>query len=86
MDSENWKTSHPHRLLLTITDKIDWRRNEKSIALLNLCIYCTWKNIKSSYNNKFKISGPTLNDKFKLPNGSHSVSDIQEYFEYIEKK
>ena len=55
--------------------------------LSNLSIYYTWKNIKSSYNNnKFKISAPTWNDKFELPDGSYSVSDIQNYFEYILKK
>ena len=53
----------------------------------NLSIYYTWKNIKSTYNNnKFKISAPTWNDKFELPDGSYSVSDIQDYFEYILKK
>ena len=46
-----------------------------------------WKNIKSSYNNnKFKISSPTWNDKFDLPDGSYFVSDIQDYFEYILKR
>ena len=46
-----------------------------------------WKNIKSSYNNnKFKISVPTWNDKFELPDGSYSILDIQYYFEYILKK
>ena len=60
---------------------------EKFIALSNLSIYYTWKNIKSSHNNnKFKISTPTWNDKFELPDGSYSVSDIQDYFEYILKK
>ena len=49
-------------------------------------IYYTWRNIKNSYNNKFKISAPTWNDKFELPDGSYSVSDIQDYFEYILKK
>ena len=50
-------------------------------------IYYTWKNIKNSYNNnKFKISAPTWNDEFELPDGSYSVSDIQDYFEYILKK
>ena len=54
------------------------------IALSNLSIYYTWKNIKSSYNNnKFKIPAPTWNDKFELPDGMYSVSDIQDYFEYI---
>ena len=41
---------------------------------------------KSSYNNKFKISAPLWNDKFELPDGSYSVSDIQDYFEYVLKK
>ena len=60
---------------------------EKVIALSNLSIYHTWKNIKSSYNNnKFKRSAPTWNDKFELPDGSYSVSDIQDCFEYIFKK
>ena len=53
----------------------------------NLSIYYTWKNIKSSYNNnKFKISAPTWNDKFELPDGLYSVWDIQDYFEYILEK
>ena len=87
MNSENSKTSEPHVLILKLTDKLDLRRGEKSIALSNLSIYYTWKNRKSSYNNnKFKISDPTWNDKFELPDGSYSVSDIQDYFEYILKK
>ena len=87
MNSENSKTSEPHVLILKLTDKLDLRRGEKIIALSNLSIYYTWKNIKSSYNNnKFKISAPTWNDKFELPDGSYSVSNIQDYFEYILKK
>ena len=51
-----------------------------------LSIYNTKKNIKSSCNNnKFEISAPTWNDKFKLPDVSYSVSDIEDYFEYILK-
>ena len=57
------------------------------MALANLSIYYTWKNIKSEYNNnKFKISAPTWNDTFHLPGGSYSISDIQDYFEFIIKK
>ena len=57
MNSENSKTSKPHTLKLKLTDKLDLRIVEKVIALSNLSIYYTWKNIKSSYNyNKFKIS------------------------------
>ena len=54
------------------------------MALANLRIHYTWKNIKSAYNNnKFKISTPTWNDEIDLPDGSYSISDIQDYFEYI---
>ena len=87
MNSENSITSEPHVLMLKLTNKLDLRIGEKIIALSNLSIYYMWKNIKSSYNNnKFKISAPTWNDKFELPDGSYSVSDIQDYFEYILKK
>ena len=59
----------------------------KNTALANVSIYYTWKKIKSAYNNnKFKISAPTWNDEINLPDGSYSVSDIQDYFEYIIKK
>ena len=84
MNSENRKSSETHVLKLKFTDKLDLRRSEESIALSNLSIYYTRKNIKSSYNNnKFKISAPTQNDEFELPDGSYSVSDIQDYFAYI---
>ena len=87
MNSENSKTSEPHILKLKLTDKLDLRLDKKVIALSNLSIYYTWNNIKSSYNNnKFKISAPTWNEEFTLPDGSYSISDIQDYFEYIFKK
>ena len=87
MNSENSKTSEYHVLVLKLTDKLDLRRGQKTVALSNLSIYYTWKNIKSSYNNnKFKISAPTWNEEFELPAGSYSISDIQYYFEYILKK
>ena len=54
------------------------------MALANLSNYYTWKNIKSEYNNnKFKISVPAWNETFNLPDGSHSIDDIQDYFEFI---
>ena len=57
------------------------------MALANLSIYYTWKNIKSEYNNnKFKISAPTWNETFDLPDGSYSIADIQDYFQFIIKK
>ena len=84
MNSENSKSSNPHVLKLKFTSKLDLRLGEKVIALSNLSIYYTWRNMKSSYNNnKVKISTPTWNDEFKLPDGSYSVSDIQYYFKCI---
>ena len=83
MNSENSRTSKSHVLLLRLTDKLDLRKGQKAVALSNLSIYYTWKNIKSSYNNTFKISAPTWNEKFDLVDGSYSISDIQDYFEYI---
>ena len=87
MNSENSRTSEYHVLVLKLTDKLDLRRGQKTVALSNLSIYYTWKNIKSSYNNnKFKVSAPTWSEEFELPDGSYSVSDIQDYFEYILKE
>ena len=87
MNSENSRTSTYHVLMLKLTDKLDLSRGIKTVALSNLSSYYTWKNIKSSYNNnKFKISAPTWNEEFGLPNGSYSISDIQDYFEYILNK
>ena len=87
MNSENSKNSEWHVLILKLANKLDLRIREKTIALSNLSIYYTRKNIKSLYNNNnFKISAPTWNDKFELPDGSYSVSGIQDYFEYILKK
>ena len=74
MNSENSKTSEPHVLALKVTNKLDLRIDEKITALSNLSIYYTWRKIKSSYNqSKFKISAPTWNNKFELPDGSYSV-------------
>ena len=87
INSENSRTPMPHILTLKLANKLDLRFGEKVIALSNLSIYYTSKNIKSTYNNnKFKISLPTWSDEFKLPDGSYSIPDIQDYFEYILKK
>ena len=85
MNSEKSKTSKPDVLILNVTDKVDLRRGAKSVALSNLSTYYTRKNVKSYNNNKFKISAPTWNDQFELPDGSYSISNIQHYFEYIFK-
>ena len=86
MNTENSKTSEPHRFRLDLTDKLSLKNPNKNMALANLSIYYTWKNIKSEYNNnKFKISAPAWNDEFDLLDGSYSISDIQDYFEFIIK-
>ena len=87
VNSENSKISKPHILKLKLTNKLDLRSDKKGIELSSLSIYYTWNNIKSSYNNnKFKISARTWNEEFTLPDGSYSLSDVQDYFEYILKK
>ena len=87
MNTENNKSNEPHRSRSSLVDKLNLRNPNKNIALGNLSIYYTWKNIKSAYNNnKFKISAPTWNDTFDLPDGSYSIEDIQDYFELIIKK
>ena len=87
MNTENSKTSKPHRLKLDLTDKLNLKNPSKNMVLANLSFSYTWKNIKSKYNNnKFKISAPSCNDTLDLPDGSYSISDIQDYFEFIIKK
>ena len=82
MNSENSRTPEYHVLVLKLADKLDLRRGQKSVALSNLSIYYTWRNLKSSdNNNKFKISAPRWSDKFQLPDGSYSISNIQNYFD-----
>ena len=88
MNTENSKTNESNKFIYQFTDKLNLKTpNNKNIGLVNLNIYYTWKNIKFAYNNnKFKISAPTWNDTFDLPDGSYSISDIQDYFEFIIKK
>ena len=81
MNTENSKKNEPHRFKLDLTDKLNLKNRKKNMALANLSICYTWKNIKSKYNNnKFRISAPAWNDTFDLPNGPYSISDIQDYF------
>ena len=86
-NTENSKRNEPHRFRIDLTDKHNIKNLEKNMALANLSIYYTWKNIKTEYNNnKFKISALTWNETIDLPDGSHSIADIQDYFESIIKK
>ena len=87
MNTLNIQTNYSNKFIYQFTDKLNLKNPKKNMALVNLSIYYTWKNIKSECNNnKFNISAPTWNDKFNLPDGSFSVSDIQGYFEFVIKK
>ena len=87
MNSKNSKTNEPYKFKYDLIDKLDLRNPNKNMALINLSIYYTWKNFKSTYNNnKFKISAPIWNETFDLPDGSYNISEIQDYIEYIIKK
>ena len=86
MNSKNSKTSELNRFKYDLIDKLDLRNPNKNMALANLSIYYTRKNVKSTYNNnKFKILAPTWNETFDLPDGSYNISEMQDYIEYIIK-
>ena len=86
MNTKSIKTNERHRFKLAFADKTNLKNPNKNIALANLSIYYTWKNIKwKCNNNRFKISARTWNDTFDLPDGSYSISDIQDYFEFVIK-
>ena len=88
VNTDNSNTNESNKFIYQFTDKHNLKNpNSKNIGLVNLSIYYIWKNIKSAYNNnKFKTSAPTWNDEFDLPDGSYSISDIRDYFEFIIKK
>ena len=87
MNSKNSKTNEPYKFKYDLIDKLDLRNPNKKMALANSSIYYPWKNVKSTYDiNKFKISAPTWNKTFDLPDGSYNLSEIQDYIEYIIKK
>ena len=87
MNTENSKTNEPHSFKLDLADKLNLKNPKKNIALVNLSIFYTWKNIKSEYNNnKFKISSPNWSETFDLSDGSYTVDNTQDYFEFIIKK
>ena len=87
MNTLNSKTNESNKFICQFTDRFNLKNPNKNMALANVSIYYTRKNIKSEYNNnEFKISAPTWNDTFDLPNGSYSIADIQNCFECIIKK
>ena len=73
--------------VLNLLQIVDLKSSNKHVALQTLSIYYTWKNTRKQYkNNKLKTIAPTSNDEFELPDGPYSVSDIQDYIDYIIKK
>ena len=87
MNTENSKTNEPNRFRYCFINKLNLKNCHKTIAIVNLSIYYTWKNIRSVYNNnKFRFSAPTWSENFILPDGSYKITDIQDYFKYIIKK
>ena len=87
MNTKNSKTNEPHMFKYNLIDKLNLKNPNKNMALANLSIYYTWKNVKSIYkNNKFKISSLTWNETYDLPDGLYNIPAIQNYIEYIIKK
>ena len=87
INTENSKTNESNKFIYQFTDKLILKPQQQKDGLVNLSIYYTQKNIKSAYNtNKFKVSIPTWNHKFDLPDRSYSISEIQNYLEFIIKK
>ena len=87
INTSNSKTNEPNKFIYKFTGKLNLKNPTKNMALANLSIYYTWKNIKSEYNNnKFKILAQNWNDTFDLPNGSCSISDISELFSIYHQK
>ena len=87
VNTEKSKTGEPHKFVLNLSQRLDLKSFNKHVAIQNLSICYTWKNIRKQYkNNKLEITAPTRNDEFELPDGSYSASDIQYYIEYIIKK
>ena len=84
---ENSKTNEPNKIVLNLSQRLELRSLNIYVALQNLSVYYTWKNIRKQYkNNKIKTIAPTWNDESELSDGPYSVSDIQDYIEYIIKK
>ena len=86
MNTENSKTNEPQKFVLSLTQRLCLRSSNKHVALQNLFIHYTCKNIRKQYkNNKVKIKAPKWNDEFELPHGSYSISDIQDFIEFLIK-
>ena len=86
VNTENSKANEPHKFVLNLSQKLGLRSSDKHVALQNLSIYCTWKNVRKQWKkNKLEIIAPTWKVEFELPDGSYSVSNIQDCIEFIIK-
>ena len=86
MNTKNRKTNEPHKFVRNLSQRLELRSSNKHVTLQNLSIYYTWKGIREQYkNHKLKIIAPTQDDKFELPDGCYSISDIPDYTKYIIK-
>ena len=80
-------TAKNHRFRLNLRSKINLKVLHRHIALSNLSIYYSWRNVTKKLNNgKFKIMTPSWNEEFELPEGSYTVADINDYFQFIVEK
>ena len=75
MNIEKSKTTEPHKFL-KLSQRLDLRSPNKHVALQNLSLYYTWKNMREEYKNKLKITAPMWIDKFELPDDSYSFKII----------
>ena len=86
MNTKNSRTNEPRRFKFDLAGKPNFKNPKKNLALINLGIYYTCKNIKTEYNNnKFKVSASTWNETFDLPDCSYFIDNIQDYFEFKTK-
>ena len=86
INTENRNMNELYKFLINLSQRLDLRSSDRHTVLQNLSIYYTWKNIRKQYKkNKLKIIAPTRNDEFELPNGSYSISNIQDCIEYTSK-
>ena len=86
MNMENSKTDEPHKFILNLSQRLDLKSSNKHVDLQNLFTCCVLKNMRQQYkNHKLKIIAPKWRDGFELPDCLHSVSDVQDYIEYIIK-
>ena len=85
-NTKNSKTNEPHKFFFNLSQRLGFKSSNKHVALQNLAIYYTWKNKRQQYkNNKLKKITPTSINEFELPDGLYSVSDFQDYIEYVKK-